>query len=370
LELPNLPPKGDVSDWLAAGGDKSKLLELATKARPVTRHVETATPEAGHSASDKPEFPAPVALSKLAAEDVGDLWDWQGLLAFGGLTLFHSLWKCGKTTALAHFIKAKERGGILFGQAVRAGGVLLISEEPAHLWISRRDEMQLGDHVLTLLRPFKSKPKIGMWERFIEYAAKICNDEGLKTVLIDTLSATWPVVDENDAGLVTEAMFPLRALADKGIAVMGVHHPRKSDGDQATASRGSGALPAAVDIIIEFRRFNPADRRDRRRVLTCYSRYAKTPDEVVVELKPDGMIYHVLGDRQEANEKQRVTTMLQILPDTPPGLTPDEIETKWPEPKPSKRSIQAWLSNGVGRTWDTTGEGKKNDPLRYFRRRA
>ncbi len=34
VELPDLPPKADVSDWLAAGGDKIKLLELADKARP------------------------------------------------------------------------------------------------------------------------------------------------------------------------------------------------------------------------------------------------------------------------------------------------------------------------------------------------
>lgn len=32
LELPNLPPKGDVSDWLNAGGEKDTLLELAARA--------------------------------------------------------------------------------------------------------------------------------------------------------------------------------------------------------------------------------------------------------------------------------------------------------------------------------------------------
>jgi putative DNA primase/helicase len=31
LELPNLPPKGDVSDWLRAGGDRDALLELAAR---------------------------------------------------------------------------------------------------------------------------------------------------------------------------------------------------------------------------------------------------------------------------------------------------------------------------------------------------
>lgn len=34
LELPGLPPKGDVSDWLDAGGDKDELLRLAKAAEP------------------------------------------------------------------------------------------------------------------------------------------------------------------------------------------------------------------------------------------------------------------------------------------------------------------------------------------------
>jgi hypothetical protein len=34
LELPNLPPKGDASDWIAGGGDKEKLLQLALATSP------------------------------------------------------------------------------------------------------------------------------------------------------------------------------------------------------------------------------------------------------------------------------------------------------------------------------------------------
>jgi hypothetical protein len=42
LELPDLPPKGDVSDWLDAGGTAEQLLRLVEQARPATP-ADTAT---------------------------------------------------------------------------------------------------------------------------------------------------------------------------------------------------------------------------------------------------------------------------------------------------------------------------------------
>lgn len=36
IELPGLPPKGDVSDWLDTGGDKSKLVEIVNATKPLT----------------------------------------------------------------------------------------------------------------------------------------------------------------------------------------------------------------------------------------------------------------------------------------------------------------------------------------------
>lgn len=44
LELPSLPDKGDVSDWLNAGGTKEKLLELVERAKPYTPTANTTTP--------------------------------------------------------------------------------------------------------------------------------------------------------------------------------------------------------------------------------------------------------------------------------------------------------------------------------------
>ncbi len=49
----------------------------------------------------------------------------------------------------------------------------------------------------------------------------------------------------------TAALVPLHAITEAGAAVVIVHHPRKSDGAQGTAARGSGAISGFVDIIAD-----------------------------------------------------------------------------------------------------------------------
>jgi hypothetical protein len=53
LRLPGLPPKGDVSDWLAAGHGKDELLALAEAAPILTAEASTVEPSAG---SPQPEL--------------------------------------------------------------------------------------------------------------------------------------------------------------------------------------------------------------------------------------------------------------------------------------------------------------------------
>ena len=54
-------------------------------------------------------------------------------------------------------------------------------------------------------------------------------------------------------------------------AILLVHHLGKNDRGEGAASRGSGALPGFVDVIVEMRRFEADDRNDRKRVLAGWS---------------------------------------------------------------------------------------------------
>src|SRR5262249_10582283 len=145
-------------------------------------------------------------------------------------------------------------GGEFCGLTCKPAKVLVVSEEAETLWAARRDTLGIGDHVSFLLRPFRGRPDYSQWTEFLDHVGQCLEKEKVDLLIFDPLAALWPVVDENDAAGVQSALAPLHSLAD-GRGILLVHHPKKGDGQEATASRGSGALPAFADIVLEMRRF-------------------------------------------------------------------------------------------------------------------
>src|SRR5262249_12845670 len=137
-------------------------------------------------------------------------------------------------------------------------------------------------------------------------------------VFFDPLTTLWPVEKENEAGPVADALMPLAQLTEKAGVVLS-HHFRKSDGNEATGARGSGALPGYVDTILEMRRYAPSDRKDNRRVISGYGRFEETPDELVIELTDHGYIAH--GDKQEVKRKTITELVRAVLPQQGEGWT-------------------------------------------------
>lgn len=307
----------------------------------------------------------PIPLSQLG-EGEAVTWAWFGYLGVGFVTLLTGLWKAGKSTLVAHLLRMFDGGGEL-GGAVTPTRVLVVSEESAGLWRRRRDDLGIGDHVHLLTRPFKVRPKLAQWEGFILSIAELVRSNGYGVVVFDTLPSLWPVFDENNASEVIAALTPIHEITGAGAAVLLTHHPRKGDAGEGQASRGSGALPGFVDVILELRRYTPDDREDRRRTLTAYSRFDETPSEVVLELGDDG--YRVVGSKADARQTDRLVAIAELLPTDPPGVSVDELHKSWPEGgtvKPGKRTLQLDLQTGAkaGR-WVETGTGKRNDPHRY-----
>jgi hypothetical protein len=201
------------------------------------------------------------------------------------------------------------------------------------------------------------------------YAGRLVEEEGYGLVVIDTFIAFAPVQNENDAAQMMEAVAPLQAITRAGAALLLVHHPRKGDATEGQASRGSGALPGFVDVIIELRRYDPENRDDTRRTLTTYSRFDESPPEQVVELREDG--YHVVGTKMDASHADRVAVITGLLPSEPPGMTSEEVYAAWEEQsaisQPSKATVAADLKEGAeGGRWTRAGAGKRGDPFRHF----
>jgi hypothetical protein len=346
------------------------------------REPRTLPEENGHGENGKPKpsvngestekksvpFTLPIPASELQRSSLAR-WLWKGYLARGGITLMSALWKAGKTTFLAHLMRAMAEGGEFCGLPIDPGRVLCVTEESESRWADRRDSLGLRDHIEFLIRPFGSKPRWERWQEFLTYLEALCQKKPYDLIIFDTLVNLWPVRDENDAAQVQSALMPLHKVAEQS-SLMLVHHTRKGDGTEAVASRGSGALTAFVDTIVELRRFHAEDRKDRKRILSGYGRYDETPDELVIELSElDGYIAH--GTKREATSKNLFETIRELLPPAPPGITIDEILEMWPnDQSPRKQSLLDSLRDGADKNlWIKTGEGKRGRPFMFWRPR-
>src|SRR5262245_15009991 len=301
----------------------------------------------------------------------GERWLVEGYLARGKMTLLTALWKVGKTTWLAHMLKGFRGGGTFCGRHQSPARVLYVTEEDDDLWVDRRGELGLGDcpiHVLT--RPFGfGRPNAARWSEFLYYLAEFqAGETPADVVVLDTLSGLWPVSDENDAARVGEALAPLRMMTaqEPYPSLLLNHHNRKSDGPEFTATRGSGALPAFVDVILEMRRFDPVDDDNAKRVIKGGGRFHKhTPAELVVELTDAG--YEACGSRGEVIRATVVDVIADILADGA-RRTWQGVRDDWPGDRaPRIKTLLDALRDGseAGR-WHKTGEGRRNCPYLYW----
>jgi hypothetical protein len=331
------------------------------------------------------KFPPPVAISHLATTAARQVeWLWEGYVPRRAIVLLTALWKSGKTTLLTHLLKAMGDGQEEFcGLALRPCKVLMVTQEGDGIWTQRRQQHGLKDEVLHFQRgpddypqPFRGKPSQKEWDALARHLERVVLEDGFGLVVIDPLADFWPVKDENNASEQTTALLPLRRVTHAGASVLLLHHPRKSDGTEGTAARGSGQLPAFVDVILELRRANPANLKDTCRVITALSRYDETPREWVIELTGGGYVARG-GTKAEAVTNARRgredASIASLLPTHPPGLTVNELLASWPggqgkNSETARRRLSQILQEGYRlEKWHREGTGKKNDPYRFWR---
>jgi len=263
-----------------------------------------------------------------------------------------------------------EKGGMFCGSPLSACTVLYVSEEHTSLWIMRRDEFGfVTDRVRVLSRPFQGKPTLKDWKALVTEIVWAVQEYQADVVFIDPFATLAPVMDENDAGEVTAAITELQKVTEAGAATVLTHHPSKMGGGEGRSSRGSGALPGFVDVILEFGRYDPSRTDDTRRVLKGLSRYSETPPEVVIELTENG--YVVAGTKAETRQSDREEVILRLLSNTP--VTWKALLDAWPTDsgivKPSRASLLATLArmHDLG-SLVREGEGTRGSPHKFSKR--
>ena len=162
-------------------------------------------------------------------------------------------------------------------------------------------------------------------------------------VAIDSLSCFLPGGSENLAPLMLEMLAPLRRLTERRMAVLLLHHPRKETPAEGMAARGSGALSAYADIIVEMdccRRSRPGN--DRRRALAAFSRFDDTPRDLVIELNAAGTDYEARGEAAHDEFLDCWSRLHAVLLAARGKLTRRELAASWPDadgPPPAEASL-------------------------------
>ena len=264
-------------------------------------------------------------------------WIWEDYWAKGHVTLLTAYQKAGKSTMITHLLKSmQEEGGSFAGRKVHPKKVLYFSEERRPKWAERRDELNLNGFQI-ICRPLRQRLTYQQWVDHLVKTAEYCIHEGIDAVVYDPISYFWGVDDENNASQMNKVLTPLSNLTEKNIGVLLIHHSRKEGGGQNVSFRGSTAIGASVDVMIEFSRL-PGEEGDNdhphtnKRLLKGEGRFDNIPERVVIELTSEG--YVALGEslreiRQEEKEQQIEQNILDILEGLGEPVTPAEILETW-----------------------------------------
>jgi hypothetical protein len=275
-------------------------------------------------------------------------WLWQGYLASGNVTLLTSQWKTGKTTLLSLLLDRMRTGGALAGFPVAAGNALVLSEEAAAFWDERDRRLQLHGHVGLLSQPFAEALTLERWLALLDWILALHATRRLSLVAIDSAASFLPVGVEQNAG---------RALQCLGLTLPG------------QASRGSGALPAYVDILLEMHGLPAAAADDRRRRLRAFSRHTLTPRDLVIEWTLDGLDYVVRSPQEDDGFLQGWDVLRLVFEDAQTKLTRQQTLDDWPPDflKPSPPSLWRWLDAASERgLLHRDGRGRRSSPFRYW----
>jgi hypothetical protein len=286
-------------------------------------------------------------------------WYVHGLIKRGASTLLTAHPKVGKTTWLSHMLQCLGTGSTFCGLATKPIRVMVVSEEDESTLADRCKEIGIGDHVSWYCRPFVSRPNPLQWKQFLSYVRQDCLDTGSQLVIIDTIAKCLPVRDENSASEIESALTPLWELTQQDIALLGIHHSRKSPGQDGTAARGSGALTGHFEILLDMLR--GPEEQPNQRLIKGNSRYKQTPSELLVELTAEG--YQNLGNPSDHAAQFTQMKILEYVRNNPlkDCLTIAEA-VGFPKPLVKSHLVRMETAGILA----VNGSGTRGDHHRYF----
>jgi len=305
LNLPGLPAKGDVSDWLQAGGTAEALTEMAGD--PGAAEAPGAKP--------KPAFEF-VAVGDLQYRDPEFVID--GLMETDCLGLIFGDPGIGKTFVAVDMALSVASGTPYHGRPVRQGTVFYIAGE-GHNGLARRFHAWSRHRGVPLAscRMFKSERAA----QFLDAASAAAVAEAVEglaaqfgapaLIVIDTLARNFGAGDENatkDMNEFIAAVDDLRARFP-GSTILIVHHSGHADKQRA---RGAMSLKGALDF--EFR--VEAAEGVAMQLVNTKMKDASAPDSMAFNLETvhlGGKAESAVPVQTEAPERENRPSKAQLL---------------------------------------------------------
>ena len=336
VDLPDLPEKGDVSNWLDNGNDPTSLLDVVSR----LADVERAELKGGH-------LSAAFSWAELQQSEFPPLkWVVPGLVP-EGLTLLVGKPKAGKSWAMLQMGIAVARGEpFLTEESCEQGDVLFLALEDSPSRLRQRTITHLGasaeEEWPDSLHGMVECPKLGEGFEETIRAFKADHPE-LRMVVVDVLARvraenTHQISYQSDY----DAIAKLQTLAlDLGIAIVVVHHTRKAEAtdDPLDAINGTSGLAGAADAIFVLG-------NDKKGHKTLYGRGREVPDvELALEFK--NCRYTVLGQAKDVAMSKERRRIREALLDAGGPLGPKAVADAISEPYDNVRKLMgAMLSGG------------------------
>lgn len=287
-DLPDLPPKGDVSDWLAAGHTREDLLALVHAAPRFTpNHTVSASP------SICAARPVLVRLADVQPEPLR--WIWPGRLAAGKLALLVGDPGLGKSW-ISLDVAARLSAGLAWpdGGSASAAPVLLLSAEDGladtirpRLDVLGADVAQL--HHLAVLRTAERERAVQLTD--VAALERAIRETDARLMIIDPISAYLGSTDSHRDAEVRGLMAPLAALAERtGAAILGIMHLAK-DRQQPAIYRAVGSIAFAAAARLVLAVAADQDREGRRIVASVKSNLSTPPAALAYSLATGRLVW-------------------------------------------------------------------------------
>ena len=357
VELPDLPDKGDISDWIEAGHTKEELAELVRNA-PVLDEVLLAelerrwlplpaeTQRARRSITDLSQLPSVWMLESRLE------WAVENLIPRGSVTMTSSESGTGKSWVAYAVAGAVARGQPFLGREVMRLPVLYLDGENP-LYVVKDKLRNLG---------VEETPELRIWGGWIDSQPPgpgsaiiqrfAYEKKGL--IIYDPLIA-FHEGSEQDSTDTREFMDQFRSLANLGATVLVIHHSGKAE--TAKQYRGSSDIKASVDSAYWLKSLSQDEGKLDRLLLKCFKGRAAPGQDVAMEFRQgEGFFTCDIPDRAETTSEAIEHFLAEY-----PGANQKQIIEALSADGFSKQQVRQALKAGVESGHLSRSKGEKRE---------